>query len=66
LSISVVNSLGSIENGFASTGRDVVSGAVVAPPPAGCVALEEPLPPHADAAVPITSAATAAIVVFHI
>jgi hypothetical protein len=44
----------------------VVSRAVVPPPSPGCVALEEPLPPHADAVVPITSAATAAMVVFRI
>jgi hypothetical protein len=58
LSISVVNSLGSIGNGLASTGRDAVSGVVGAPPPVGCAALEEPLPPHA-AAVKLTSSAPA-------
>jgi len=58
LSISVVNSLGSIGNGLASTGRGVVAGAVVAPPPVGCVALADPLPPHA-AAVRLTSSVPA-------
>jgi hypothetical protein len=66
LSISVVNSLGSIGNGVLSTGSVAVVGAAVVPLPAACVPPFDPLPPQAETAVPIAIAATAAMVVLRI
>jgi hypothetical protein len=63
LSISVVNSLGSIEKGWSPTGKAAAAGTVEPVLVCAAVPPEEP-PPQAQTPVPIKRAARVATVVF--